>query len=683
MARIPMGNFGNAMPQVERIQMPQNQSGQMIANTLQNISNTAEHVHRNQINQEVEAKKTELLMNEQQYKQDTAEYIQQSAKFSADIDLLDADITARIQGGSLPVENAVQERQSTLEKIKKQYMPSIPNTRKVDFDQYIDKTSYQSASKYMPVALQAGRSQASAQLDELSKNLLKSSTTVEDGEKSIRAFGISKNLPIGSVENSVNSYKNNFYTNGVNAWFNGSMDDNQQLSTMTTPENVLKVYPYLTQEQAIHYSKQSLNRIDQNNKAAETAQKRIEADAKDATTEMRQITETGIIPNDNKIQSLYARVKGTDQENEFQKLTSNTVEVQKFMRLPPDARQTYLSQLESEAHNAPSGDPKGLAFRLDLLKNANTSMLGNEKNNASLAYSIKTGRTLPVVPTTLIAQGDAGAIQSLSNNIKTIVASHQVDGVTGSLNPLSQQQQQEMKQYLASANSIQKLQLGTSLFKASAGNANAARDMLNSVFGDKNSIRWAISLNNRNHSIIANQIVSGQDLLDKNLVKLNDTGLNYQTTEYLKGITTPGSPEYKIYFDSVKANYAYLAQKSEKLTDKSGKLDTKSIDPDLFKQAILEVTGGKFTSGNMWGRSTVLRPHTVGEASFRQQLEQFNSRNARTYGGSDREYFLDLPLEQDPKNPYRYFFKNGSGYVLDKSSNKDPKKQTRLALVLH
>ncbi|MPW44091.1 hypothetical protein [Acinetobacter guerrae] len=683
MARIPMGNFGNALPQTQRIQMPENQSGQMIGNALQNISNAAEQAHRNQINKEVEAKKTELLMNDQQYKQDTAQYIQQSAKFSADIDLMDADITARVQSGSLLIENAVQERQSNLEKIKRQYISNIPNTRKMDFDQHIDKTSYQSASKYMPVAFQAARSQASAQLDELSNNLLKSNTTIGDGEKSIREFGISKNLPIGTVEATVNKYKNTSATNGANAWFAGSMDNNEQLSKMTAAEDVLKAYPNLTQEQAIYYAHKSLTRIDQNNKAAEVAQNRIEADAKDATTEMRQITEIGIVPDDSKIQGLYSRVKGTKQEAEFQKLASNTVEVQKFMRMPPDARQSYLSKLESDAHSAPSDDPKGLGFRLDLLKKANTNMLGNEKNNASLAYSIKTGQNLQVVPTTLIAQGDASAIQTLSNNIKAIAASHQTDGVTGSLNPLSQQQQQEMQQYVSTANSAQKLQLGSSLFKASAGNANAARDMINSVFGDKNSIRWAISLNNRNLPVIANQVVSGQDLLDKNLVKLNDNGLNYQVTEYLKGVASPGSPEYKVYFDSVKANYAYLAQKSEKLTDKSGKLDAKNIDPDLFNKAILEITGGKFTSRGWGSKSTVLRPHTVSEKSFQDQLEVFNSQNSRTYGGSDRDFFLDLPLEQNPKNPYQYFFKNGSGYILDKNSNKDPKKQTRLTLELH
>lgn len=119
MAKIPMGNFGNAMPQVQRIQMPQDQSGQMLAGALQNFGKTAEQIHQNQLNKEVDAKKTELLMNDQQSKQDTAQYIQQSAKFSADIDLMDADITAKVQSGSLPIENAVQERQSNLEKIKK------------------------------------------------------------------------------------------------------------------------------------------------------------------------------------------------------------------------------------------------------------------------------------------------------------------------------------------------------------------------------------------------------------------------------------------------------------------------------------------------------------------------------------------------------------------------------------
>ena len=68
MARIPMGNFGNAMPQVERIRMPENQTGQMIAGALQNVSQVAgqraEKIDKQQQEAEISAKRLELYNND-------------------------------------------------------------------------------------------------------------------------------------------------------------------------------------------------------------------------------------------------------------------------------------------------------------------------------------------------------------------------------------------------------------------------------------------------------------------------------------------------------------------------------------------------------------------------------------------------------------------------------------------
>ena len=64
MAKIPMGNFGNAMPQVQRIQMPQDQSGQMIANSLQNVGQVAAQADQQQREREVQAKQLELYNNQ-------------------------------------------------------------------------------------------------------------------------------------------------------------------------------------------------------------------------------------------------------------------------------------------------------------------------------------------------------------------------------------------------------------------------------------------------------------------------------------------------------------------------------------------------------------------------------------------------------------------------------------------
>ena len=204
--------------------------------------------------------------------------------------------------------------------------------------------------------------------------------------------------------------------------------------------------------------------------------------------------------------------------------------------------------------------------------------------------------------------------------------------------------------------------------------------MINSIAGENGAYRLSASLNNRGLQDIAGQIVTGQDLIEKGLVKVDENSLRTHTESYLAGITSPGKPDFQIYLDSVKANYAYLVQKSEKVTDTKGSILNKTIDEDLFNKAILSVTGGKYTSGGFFGsKSVVLRPHTVGEKSFREQLEIFNSRNARHYGGSDKDFFIDLPLEQDPKNPYRYYFKNGTRYVMD---NTDKKRQTRLTFTV-
>lgn len=55
-----MGNFGQSMPQAERTQLPQSQSGQMIANSLQNVSQVAQQFDQKQREQEAQQKQIAL-----------------------------------------------------------------------------------------------------------------------------------------------------------------------------------------------------------------------------------------------------------------------------------------------------------------------------------------------------------------------------------------------------------------------------------------------------------------------------------------------------------------------------------------------------------------------------------------------------------------------------------------------
>ena len=667
MARIPMGNFGRAMPQVERIQMPQNQTGQMIAGALQNVSQVAGQYAQQQ--------------KQEQDKKDTADFALQSSKVGADISMVDNDLLLKMQSDEITYEDAVAQRQKSLETIKGQYKDSVPKKFEQNFGNFFEQHSYQSASKYLPMAQRAEQQQAIVGLKGMTENYLKNpNATEQEVQSGLQIYARSKGLPQAYIDNNMLEYKNKSSSNGLSAFFTANKENSEVLGQLTTPAAVNKFYPNLTQEQSIHWADRVSVQLDRNQKIQEQQQRLIESDAKSAMNEMRSDIETGLIPSEVVMSERLGKVKGTTHETEFKQYSKSLVEVQNFMRLGPDQREVYLSKKRSNAQNTAQDNPQDMNWNLKLLSNTHNNMLDYEKNNSSLAYSIKTGEELTPVPTTSIIMGDPEAIKALSKNIKSIQASNVLDDITGSLNPLSTQQQSELKKFWEKAKPGDKLTLLTNLFTASAGNANASRDMIKSIAGDNGAYRLSASLGRRGLNDIAGQIVTGQDLLDKHLVKVDDNALRASTASYLSGVTSPGKPDFDIYLESVKANYAYLLQKSGQVADSKGSLLSKSIDEDLFHKAVLNVTGGKYSSGGMFGsKSVVLRPHTVNEKSFDDQLNTFNSRNARSYGGSDKDFFLDLPLEQDPHNPYKYYFKNGAKYVMDVN---DKQRKTRLTFTV-
>ncbi len=668
MARVPMGNFGNAMPQVERIRMPQQTN---IAGSLNNIAQVAGQFAADQ------HRKEQL----EQDQKDKADFVLQSSKVGADISVVDDELLVKMQSGEIDYQTAVTERQKSLETIKGQYKDVVPNKYEHNFNNYFEQHSYQSASKYLPVAQKAEQQQSIVQLKSMTENYLKSpDASDQEVQVGLQTYAQSKGLSQAYVDETFSEYKNKSSGNNVNEFYLANKTDNAKLTELTTPEAVLKQHPNLTQEQAVYWSGRVASQIDQNQKAYERQQKEVESDAKDASIEMRNDIETGLIPSESVINSRLERVRGTTYEKEFIQYSGALVEVQKFMRLGPDQREAYLSKKRSEAQNTALDNPKDISWNLNLLSKTHENMLGYEKNNSTLAYSIKTGQELTPVPTTSIIAGDPNAIATLTKNIKAIHINNTIDGVDGSLNPFTSQQQGELKQFWDKAKPGDKLVLLTTLFSASAGNANASRDMIKSIAGESGAYRLSASLGRRGLTDIAGQIVTGQDLLDKNLVKVDDNALRASTASYLEGVTSPGKPDFEIYLESVKANYAYLLQKSGLVADAKGSILNKSIDEDLFKKAVLNVTGGKYSSGGFFGaKSVVLRPHTVSEKSFDDQLKKFNSKNYKPYGGTEIDFFLDLPLEQDSKNPYKYYFKNGTKYIMDVN---DKKRKTRLSFTV-
>ena len=145
---------------------------------------------------------------EEKDKTEKADFALQSSKIGADISVVDNDLLLKMQSGELTYDNAVKQRQESLESIKTQYKTAVPKQFEQNFNNYFEQHSYQSASKYLPIAQKSEQQQAIVQLKDMKENYLKNPNASEQEVwNGLAIYGQSKNLPLAHVKDAYNEYK--------------------------------------------------------------------------------------------------------------------------------------------------------------------------------------------------------------------------------------------------------------------------------------------------------------------------------------------------------------------------------------------------------------------------------------------------------------------------------------------
>ena len=156
--------------------------------------------------------------------------------------------------------------------------------------------------------------------------------------------------------------------------------------------------------------------------------------------------------------------------------------------------------------------------------------------------------------------------------------------------------------------------------------------------------------------------------LEKKEVNFDTKQTNSAVNDYFTGLGLSDSG-VSVYRDTAMAYYAESLHQTQAKRDANGKY---AFDEDLFNDALVAVTGGRYIQGS----NKVLRPYGVSDQSFRDQIKSFNDSNARSYG-TDRSYFIDAKIMQNPKNPNQYYFMDGSRPI------RTPNNQEILFMTIH
>ncbi|MEB5477269.1 hypothetical protein [Acinetobacter pollinis] len=169
MAKIPMGDFGNALPEVQQTRLPQSNMGDFantVGNLGQSLSDYGQEQNKEQRQQEV-ANKVAELNNNKIADQQAQLHIDEaySTKFSDAY----ADIKNRVGNGSLSAQQANIELTQKSDDIFKQLQPNLPlasvNNLRDEWNSSVNK----SRASFAPLQIKADEQMQHTQLDQASQ----------------------------------------------------------------------------------------------------------------------------------------------------------------------------------------------------------------------------------------------------------------------------------------------------------------------------------------------------------------------------------------------------------------------------------------------------------------------------------------------------------------------------------
>ncbi|WHP06850.1 hypothetical protein QLH32_05090 [Acinetobacter corruptisaponis] len=632
MAKIPMGNFGNAMPQVQRIQMPQDQSGQMIANTLQNVGQVAEQQHQRQV------------------EKDRLQGATVASNFSLDIENLAGDYRQRVAAGE---DATLIDREFSTEFAKRldDTLLQIPETVRKDFAPKFTNFGNQQIGSFYEIGrrteVETAKTNAKVTLDNLSK--MKNTELADQ----YAAEAIQSSKPYLSPSEALlyaKDYKQNQSLNTIN-------DEILTATQNSDIDGLQRVYTELSKEdgkynsldgQTINSLKSSISSriLSIQNHQQQQANKR-ESEAKSVLSDYVTDLGTGLPLSPERQKNVLLATKGTPFEEDALLYAKHEPQFQEFRVLDTNSMKAKMdalqaSMLKNQSNNA-SRDKK----IYDVYNNIYKDKLDSAKNDP-VAYAVSQNQDIKRITGIDVISNPAQAVKNILHN-DTVLQTLRKTEPNLNLDPIGKDDLDSIKQSLERANISQTLGFMSQLIKQVPKNAYG-QNLIEKIFkqiGDGNDSYLFASqalANNLNYkgASVASGILQGQRLIQqKNSIIPQAVEADFRTA--IGNLAQKG--DFKADLDALSSMYAFYA--SKRGISHAKKDD--AIDEQTFKDALNAVTGGIYTQqkqGMLWGTRNagftldgndvdswkVEMPYGMDEAKFKTRLDDSYKRASEISG---------------------------------------------------
>lgn len=667
MPKIPMGNFGNAMPDVQRIQMPQRNTGQLaqaVGNLGQSLQAKVDDRNKRQEQAEISAKNAELYSNQMAEKEGKVKLDDVlTTELSEQITLLKNDVA----NGAMKAEDANKNLQTWSQQRYKELENDLPMHARHDMESYWSHQVAKNSTSFLPLQLSADSKKGEV----LADRYLEIGTRMDRkaGREYVESNIQSLNLPEAQKQEMLNKYESSRDLQDIDGRITAAVENKDTASLqqlVTEMDNGGFGYtdgPTLQQKKA-----QALSRIDAINKQVEVEEnKRVQLAGK-ALNEFKSQVLTGRALEDDYIQTMGSAVQGTEHEAEYNFYKSQSNNFQKFSRLSTAEQEKRINEQKARAKNSTTTDAVNEEKILGVYEsifNEKKQTLKENPNQAVREAGLQTHQL-----TGMELKTDPGSFADKA--IENAVSQFALKDPNLAIKPIASEDLADVKKTFDAMGVNEKLNAIGALITKTKGVPNGSRVWAATLGqlggGDLSYVMAGVARANgyksENGVDVAAAIVSGtQALKNKQLIMPKDDLLKSEFSKYV-GNTVTGSTANMTYA-AFKSIYAHLAEQ-----DNYQHKDKDDINKSLVSSALSMATGGVYEQGVKYGNQKtwkVSKPYGMDDTRFEAILDTRFEAIAKKYNTSESE-LKDLRLRREaargPNGVIRYALINERGTPL-------------------
>lgn len=622
-----MGNFGNAMPQVERIQMPQDQSGQMIAGALQNAGNTISQIAQKrdeeQRQQEITNKNIELYQNKLQTQE---AQLKLDESLTTDFSDKVADIKNRVGNGDINAQQADEELKTWSADKFSQLKTELPGHSQQELQQYWDSNVNRQRGSFFPLQLKATEQKGVV----LSDRYFDVATRMgrEDGKNYLLQNLSTLPLSQAQKENLALKYESTRDIIEVNKSITDAVAAND-ISALEQTATGLKDKKYLDGTTVQKYQTEITSKISALQQRQQVNENKRLNEAEKVLNDFKQNVLTGQNLDLSYQNNVETAVKGTALEGEYEFYKKQSSDFIRFSKLSTNQQLAEINQRKVKQKESSSADPVADNKILSTYQNIYDAKLKTNKENPTQALREK-GIQLPEVNALDMKVNPAQFTQNLVTIGSYQVAQRNVDS-NATIKPIPNEVLSDAKKSWEEATPNQKIDLISNLISQSRGIKGgdriwgAAIGQLSN--GDQAYTMAGVARMNNFRSDagldVATAIVAGkQALKNKQMIQPKDDLLKQKFNEYV-GQSVSGETANMTYaaFQSI---YAYL-------TEARGQQhkDADEYKKEIGDTALSLATGGTYSqdgnfkdyNNNKIGDWKVSKPYGMADSTFEAKIQ--------------------------------------------------------------